>query len=334
MSFYYYNHMITQEITDKELLAHLDTIHKDGMTMFVMADGQFRGAFYNGTRMVNQMRAQHHLGILETLVLGQAELCAALLIPTMKGREHLTFRYDVNGPAAGFSVEADSTGYVRGHLFQNQIPIEKPLENWDLTPFLGDGTVTISRLGEGMKEAQTGMVEIKYKNIAKDLAWYFDQSEQIHTAFNTSIQFDRQGRVIGAGGMFVQAVPGAGGKSKISAQTQDSGAEDKEEVASDLIRRVENAFRAMPSIGKWFADGGDMEDVIYGLFREFKPTAVLDRDIVYNCPCSLDHYVQAVKHLPPAELSDILARDPEPIEITCHNCGSVYHITKDMLKDK
>lgn len=324
--------MITQEITDKELLAHLDTIHKDGMTMFVMADGQFRGAFYNGTRMVNQMRAQHHLGILETLVLGQAELCAALLIPTMKGREHLTFRYDVNGPAAGFSVEADSTGYVRGHLFQNQIPIEKPLENWDLTPFLGDGTVTISRLGEGMKEAQTGMVEIKYKNIAKDLAWYFDQSEQIHTAFNTSIQFDRQGRVIGAGGMFVQAVPGAGGKSKISAQTQDSGAEDKEEVASDLIRRVENAFRAMPSIGKWFADGGDMEDVIYGLFREFKPTAVLDRDIVYNCPCSLDHYVQAVKHLPPAELSDILARDPEPIEITCHNCGSVYHITKDMLK--
>jgi len=332
LSFYYYNHMITQEITDKELLAHLDTIHKDGMTMFVMADGQFRGAFYNGTRMVNQMRAQHHLGILETLVLGQAELCAALLIPTMKGREHLTFRYDVNGPAAGFSVEADSTGYVRGHLFQNQIPIEKPLENWDLTPFLGDGTVTISRLGEGMKEAQTGMVEIKYKNIAKDLAWYFDQSEQIHTAFNTSIQFDRQGRVIGAGGMFVQAVPGAGGKSKISAQTQDSGAEDKEEVASDLIRRVENAFRAMPSIGKWFADGGDMEDVIYGLFREFKPTAVLDRDIVYNCPCSLDHYVQAVKHLPPAELSDILARDPEPIEITCHNCGSVYHITKDMLK--
>lgn len=332
MSFYYYNHMITQEITDKELLAHLDTIHKDGMTMFVMADGQFRGAFYNGTRMVNQMRAQHHLGILETLVLGQAELCAALLIPTMKGREHLTFRYDVNGPAAGFSVEADSTGYVRGHLFQNQIPIEKPLENWDLTPFLGDGTVTISRLGEGMKEAQTGMVEIKYKNIAKDLAWYFDQSEQIHTAFNTSIQFDRQGRVIGAGGMFVQAVPGAGGKSKISAQTQDSGAEDKDEVASDLIRRVENAFRAMPSIGKWFADGGDMEDVIYGLFREFKPTAVLDRNIVYNCPCSLDHYVQAVKHLPPAELSDILARDPEPIEITCHNCGSVYHITKDMLK--
>ena len=79
--------MITQELTDTELLAHLGKIHKDEMTMFVMAEGSFRGAFFNGTRLVNQMRAQHNLGILETLVLGQAMLCAALLIPTMKGRE-------------------------------------------------------------------------------------------------------------------------------------------------------------------------------------------------------------------------------------------------------
>ncbi|MDE6349538.1 MAG: Hsp33 family molecular chaperone HslO, partial [Treponemataceae bacterium] len=189
--------MIPQQIADAALSAHLDRIHRDEMVVFVMADGQFRGAFYNGTRMVNQMRAQHHLGILETLVLGQAELCAALLIPTMKGREHLTFRYDVNGPAAGFCVEADSTGYVRGHLFQNRIPVEKPLENWDLTPFLGEGTLSVSRLGEGMKAAQTGMVEIKYRNIAKDLAWYFAQSEQVRTAFNTGIRFDGSGRVIG-----------------------------------------------------------------------------------------------------------------------------------------
>src|SRR5574344_1599678 len=186
--------MITAEITDSDLVAKINSIEKDGMTMFVMADGQFRGAFYNGTRMVNQMRANHHLGILETLVLGQAELCAALLIPTMKGREHLTFRYDTNGPAAGFSVEADSTGYVRGYLLQNPIPISTPLDSWDLAPFLGPGTLSVSRFPEGAKEPQTGTVEIQHKNIAKDLTWYFQQSEQIHSAFNTSIKFDKKGR--------------------------------------------------------------------------------------------------------------------------------------------
>ena len=329
--FHYIGYMIKAPILDSDLCKHLDSIHKDEMTMFIMADGQFRGAFYNGTRMVNQMRANHNLGILETLVLGQAELCAALLIPTMKGREHLTFRYDTNGPAAGFSVEADSTGYVRGYIFQDHIPVEKPLENWDLTPFLGDGTLTISRIGEGMKAPQVGTVEIMYKNISKDLAWYFQQSEQIHTAFNTSIQFDKQGRVIGAGGMFLQYVPAAGGKSKISAQTESSGSEEKEAEANELITKAERAFSAMPSIGKWFAEGGDMDDVIYGLFREFNPKAVLTRDVIFDCPCNAELYTQHIKHLPKEELADIIAKDPDPITVTCHNCGSVYSIPKSAL---
>ena len=322
--------MIKKTIEDKELLEHLGRIHKDEMTMFVMAGGRFRGAFFNGTQLVNQMRAQHNLGILETLILGQAMLCAALLIPTMKGREHLTFRYDTNGPAAGFSVEADSTGYVRGFLLQDKIPIEKPLENWDLSPFLGDGTLTLSRIGEGMKEPQTGTVEIMYKNIAKDLAWYFAQSEQIHTAFNTSIQFDKQGRVIGAGGMFLQKIPGTGGK----AAAKDSADSDFAAMDEDtLIQKVENAFTAMPSIGKWFADGGDMEDVIYGLFREFKPTAVLNRDVIFDCPCSEETFAQHIKHLPKAELEDIIAHDPDPLEIVCHCCGSKYQIKKSAISD-
>lgn len=320
--------MIKQQILDVELNEHLKKIHKDELSMFTMADGQFRGAFFNATQLVNQMRVQHNLGILETLVLGQAVICAGMLIPLMKGREHITFRYDTNGPAAGFSVEADSTGYVRGFLLQNQIPVDKPLENWDLKPFFGDGTLTISRMGEGFKAPQVGTVEIAYRNIANDLAWYFLQSEQIHTAFNTSVQFDNKGRVTGAGGMFVQYVPGDGGYSKISG----NAAEKEEDTGKDiLIQKVENAFKAMPSIGKWFADGGDMEDVIYGLFREFNPSLTLNRDIIFDCPCRKEYYVNHVKHLPQAELADIIANDPEPIEIICHNCGSKYQLYKKDL---
>ena len=280
----------------------------------------------------------------------------------MKGREHLTFRYETDGKAKGFCVEADSTGYVRGHLFQNQIPIEKPLENWDLSPFFGEGTVTLSRLVEGAKLPQTGTTEIKFRNIAKDLSWYFAQSEQVNTAFNTSIQFDRQGRVIGAGGLFLQAVPYSGGHASVSgqvaegdrnaadgqfaeesadgnffgnigrsAQTADSGKISDSEY-DILCQKVENAFRAMPSIGNWFAEKGKREDVIYGLFREFKPTAVLERDVIFNCPCSAESFASSIKAMGKAELDDIIKNDSDPLEVTCHNCGSVYKITKNMLK--
>lgn len=302
--------MIKAEITDKELLEHFEKIEPDGMSIFVMADGKFRGALFHGTRFVNQMRAQHNLGILETMVLGQGCLCSALMIPTMKGREYVVFRYDTNGPAAGFSVMADSTGFVRGSLFQNHIPIDKPLESWDLSPFFGPGTVTVSRYVEGRAEPQTGTVEIMHQNIAQDLAWYFKQSEQVNTAFNTSIQLDKAGRVVGAGGLFLQVMPGAD---------------------DETIQRVENAFKAAPSLGQWFSEKGNTEDIIYGLFREFNPSVALNRNIVFDCPCNKERFVSSIKNLDKKELADIIAHDPDPIEVICHNCGSVYNISKAEL---
>lgn len=321
--------MIRQKILDEELLAQLEKVEPDGMTVFIAANGMFRGAFYNGTRMVNQMRAQHSLGILETMILGQATLCTALMIQTMKGREHLTFRYDTNGPAAGFSVETDSSGYVRGYIFQDKIPIEHEITNWDLTEFFGYGTVTITRDTEGQKEPHTGTTEIRFRNIAKDLAWHFAKSEQINTAFNTGIQFDKKGRVVGAGGLFMQALPAMGGVSSKGAPLANSANANTEH--DEIIERAELAFGSAPSLGQWFAEGGKRDALIKNLFCEFAPKIVLERDVIFDCPCSAQGFAGSIKNLGKTELQDILENDKDPLEVSCKNCGSVYKIPKSML---
>ena len=286
-------------------------MHPDGMSIFLLADGAMRGAFFHGTRFVNTLRAQHALGPLETMVLGQASLTAALLVPMMKGRDRTLFRYDTNGPAAGFRVEAFSEGYVRGYLLQNPIPVETQPENWELSPYFGDGTISVTRFPEGGREPVTGSVPIVHRNISKDLAEYFLRSEQIATAFNTGIQFDSTGRVIGAGGLYLQTMPGAD---------------------PDLVLAAENAFRAAPSLGQWFAEGGDREDVIFGLFRALSPVVVLECDVIFNCPCTRDGYLSRLLQLDSAELDDMLENGPDPVEIICHNCGSVYSYPLDELK--
>lgn len=296
--------MIQQPVSDPQLVEHLSRLHPDGMTIFLLAGGAVRGAFFHGTRFVNTMRAQHDLGVLETMVLGQASLCAALLIPTMKGRDRVTFRYDTRGPAAGFSVEAASEGSVRGYLFQDPIPVSAPPESWDLAPFFGDGTLSLIRHPEGNREPVTGTIEIRHRNIARDLAEYFYISEQIPTAFNTGIQLDSAGRVIGAGGLFLQVMPGAD---------------------SELLPAVEHAFSAAPSIGQWFAEGGDREDIIYGLFRSFEPAVALERDIVFDCHCSREGFARHLLSLGRDELEDMIKTGLDPLEVYCHNCGSVYH---------
>ena len=275
--------MIKAEINDKELIKHLDSIQKDDMAIFFMADGRIRGALFNGTRFVNQMKVQHNLGILETMILGQASLCGALMIPMMKGKEHSVWKYNVDGPAAGFSIEADSSGYVRGFLLNNQIPVEKPLENWDLRPFLGTGTMTISRIHDNDKVPQSSTVEVNSKNIAEDLAWYYEQSEQLQTAFNTSIQLDKKGRVIGAGAMFLQVMPKTGGTEKLGSQVDSASDVDENEA---LLRSVENAFSAAPSLGQWFSEDGKIDAV--------KVAQLFQKDVVFN-NSTVSKYIQTCR---------------------------------------
>ncbi len=317
--------MIKAGISDSILQKHLDSIEQDEMHVFVAQDGLFRGALFNGTRFVNQLRAQHNLGILETLILGQGALCAALMINTMKGKGHLSFKYETDGIAKGFSIEADSKGYVRGYLLQNTITIDKPLDSWDLEPFFGNGTLSVSRFSDNkdgkQSEGQTGIVEIKNKNIAQDLVYYFSQSEQINTAFHTSIQFDTQGRVIGAGGLFVQRMPDIGGKISKKAKL----------TSEELTENMERALLACPSLGQWFSEGQKAEDIIYGLFREFKPSVALTRKVRFDCPCSKERYTQSIINLGSESLEDIKKNGENPLIVTCHNCASVYSIEHSEL---
>ena len=122
--------------------------------------------------------------------------------------------------------------------------------------------------------------------------------------------------------MFIQKMPGFGGKR--SATFADMSEED-------LTLAVEHAFGSAPSYGQWFEEKGNREDIIYGLFRNFNPSTVLERDITFSCPCSQERYTQAIKNLGKEELDDIKAKDPDPLEVVCHNCGSVYYIPKASL---
>lgn len=311
------------ELKDEKLKSHIDSLVKDEMCIFVMAEGRLRGALFHGTRFVNQIRLQHNLGILESMILGQAGLAAALMIPMMKGEEHITLKYETESPAKGFSVEADSQGFVRGFLYNERIPVEKPLDSWDLSPFLGNGILSVSTLHKEDKEPFTSSVNVNGSNIAEDLALYYKQSEQISTAFNLSVQMDKEAKIVGAGGMFLQVMPETGGKRGSGSSKTSSSDKTSDD---ELLSRAELAFKTCPSLGQWFSEKGNFEDLIYGLFREFKPSIAVRRNVVYDCPCSKDRYISYLRNLPKAELDDIKKNGPDPLEIYCRNCGSVYNI--------
>ncbi|MBU4118164.1 MAG: Hsp33 family molecular chaperone HslO, partial [Proteobacteria bacterium] len=71
----------------------------DGRIRFLLGDKSVRGVLVRGTDLVNEMRARHDLGLLETLVLGHAYLAAVLLATSLKGeKDRLALRIECSGP--------------------------------------------------------------------------------------------------------------------------------------------------------------------------------------------------------------------------------------------
>ena len=105
---------------------------RDRLYNFLLSDGAVHGVILNGTRMVNEMRANHELGILETLVLGRAYLGAGLMSASLKSNDRIALKFDCSGPIKGLVVEANAFGEVRGFLKNVPIPIANPLEDFNL----------------------------------------------------------------------------------------------------------------------------------------------------------------------------------------------------------
>ena len=285
---------------------------KDRLYNFLLADGAIRGVIVNGTRMINEMRANHELGILETLVLGRAYLGAGLMSANLKGVDRLSLKIECSGPIKGLTVEANAFAEVRGFLKRVPIPIDKPMENFDLSPFFGAGFLEVTKHLEDAKQPFTGKVALKYGNIALDLANYYLTSEQIPTAFNLGIKFDQHGSVTGAGGLFLQAMP-----------------EAQDELTLDLEDRVNN----LPSLGEVFTEDKDPESLVRDVFQQHSPRFLANRRIEFMCHCNKERLRSYLTLLPINELKDIRNNGPFPLEMRCHNCSTAYHFDRSDIEE-
>lgn len=297
-------------IDDSVIRSHLDEIAADGMDIFLISEANYRGAVLNATRMINQMRVNHDLGILETLLLGHFYMAAGLLTSLVKGNDRILLTIDCDGPVRGVAVESNARGEIRGYLRQQPIPVDGPVESFDLAPYIGSGTLSVTRHLEMARNPFTGHVDLVYGNLAKDLANYFVVSEQLPTAVSLSIQFDRQGRVSGAGGLFIQSMPGS---------DRSGGA------------ALEDRVKELPSIGSLFADGETPAHVINTYFADFEPDLIGTRSIEFSCHCSKEVYAHYLGSLPDGELGDIQQNGPFPLKITCHNCSSTYMYSREEI---
>jgi molecular chaperone Hsp33 len=227
-----------------------------------------------------------------------------------EGDETIGLKIDCSGPIKGLYVEANAFGEVRGYLKNVPIPIEKPLESFDLSPFYGAGILSVTKLFREAKQPFTGQVALMYGSLAKDLANYYMTSEQTPTVFNLSIKFDPEGNAVGGGGLMLQVMPGAD---------------------DEAVDNLESMVSLLPSIGSAFSEGEKPKNLVSENFKKLNPQFLGDHRIEFMCHCNPERVENMLRMLPEADLKDMARNGPFPVEIKCHHCATPYLLKRKTL---
>lgn len=257
--------------------------------------------------LVQEAADRHHTSHLATAALGRAMSGALMLAATMKDGERILLKLKGDGPMGEVVAEAQGNS-VRGYVGEPDVFM--PLKNGklDIGGALGQGTITLTRyLQNG--ESFTGHAELADGEIATDITNYLYMSEQTPSSVALGVLVDKGGKVLAAGGYFIQAMPGC----------------DEE-----VLEKLGNNVAVTPYVTQLLELGYTPEKIIEVLARGLEFDIKESMPVKFSCGCSKDKILNMLAALSKDDI-DYLTEQPDT-EVHCQYCNKVYHFSSEELK--
>lgn len=261
------------------------------------------------TALVADAARRHELSGAAARAVGRALTSGALLATLTKGEERVTVQLIGDGPIGSITVDANGAGDVRGYALHANAGA-------DFAPdrHVGDvvgrrGVVNVLR-DLGLKELYQGQIALVSGEVDEDLEGYLRVSEQVPSALGCEVLVEG-GRVIGAAGVLVQAMPGGD---------------------ADIVREVQHAFRT-DRIGQLLRQGVRSARTFAEQVWTVGPLEFMDgeRTVRFHCKCSPERIGEMLALLGTVDLDEMIAED-KPAEVVCNYCNTRYQIGRSELE--
>jgi molecular chaperone Hsp33 len=277
----------------------------DRLIRATAADGGIRAVGVITTRLTEEARQRHKLSYVATAALGRAMSSGLLLASSMKkegSRVNLRIRGD--GPLGGLLVDAGLDGTVRGYV--DNPHVELPPNNkgkLDVGGAIGNGYLYVVKdVGYGYPYSST--TELISGEIGDDITNYLVSSEQTPSALLVGVFVGAEG-VSASGGLLLQVLPKA---------------------ATDpaLVATLEARVGKLTGFTPLLLSGKSLQEIMEELLGDMGLSIFPEVQMVrFNCGCSFDRVLGALKLLGEAELQDMIEKD-NGAEATCHFCNKIY----------
>jgi molecular chaperone Hsp33 len=280
----------------------------DRLVRGLLPDRGLRVVFVRVADTARMARVLHGLYPTSARLFAEAMACGLLVGALQKDEARINLQVECDGPLKGLLVDADAHGGVRGYVRRPEVNFLDETERGDRAALGGSGFLSVLRdLGGGTW--YRAHVELRDLDLAKDLARYFADSEQVDTALDVAV-LARAGEPLGdVAGLLFQKLP-EGDASALAAL------------------RAGLADGALP---RALASGAGAQEAIRAIAGAgFELLA--DEEVAYRCSCSLERARNAVSALGRSELDDVLAKEKQAV-ITCEFCRQTYVVGEGELRE-
>ncbi|MCB8925535.1 MAG: Hsp33 family molecular chaperone HslO [Ardenticatenaceae bacterium] len=263
----------------------------------------------SNTGLALEAADRHGTFPIATIALAHALTGAALMGAMLKVRQRLAMKFEGSGPLQKILVESDNNGRIRGYVSQPFIDLPD-LSREQIAAALGDtGLLTIVR-DVLLPELVESTVPLGSGDIAAELTFFLNQSEQIPSLIDISHLVDEEGTLQMVGGLLIQAMP---------------------PYESGIVNQLRNNIQELPPVADLLHSGKTPQEILTLIFGEMPYKLLEERPLHFECGCSRSRSEQALISLGSDELRHILDTEGEAV-VDCHFCHEQYVFNREELE--
>lgn len=269
-------------------------------------EGELRIFCARTTEMINEAQKTHNLSPAATVTLGKVLTIGVMLGTSLKNAtDKLSVFIKGDGPIGNITTTFTHNGIVKGYV--DNPAVDLLLTNGNKTnEIVGEGLMAVT-YDMGLAQPYVGYVDLVNGEIDDDFAYYFSASEQQPSVVRANVELDENGRVISAGGVIIQAMPGT-----------------PDDLISELDTRLSNIDHLILS-----AESAD--DMLHAIMGDTKITTKSFVEPKYLCDCSKERLESVLVTLGSDELDSML-NEENSIKAQCHFCNKTYEFTRDDIE--
>jgi len=280
------------------------------------ADGSIRVVAADTTDLVGEAVARHGAARTAGAALGRTLTGALLLSHVLlkNPQDRVTLRLRGDGPLGGVIADAGLDGTVRGYAHNPEVELPPRSDGkLDVGGAVGHtGDIEVIRSHAPYGDPYASNLELATGEVAEDIATFLAVSEQVASAVLLGVYFGPGGEVERAGGVLLQALPGA-----------DDAALDLLEANVKAFEPLTTAMRRAPLVDLL------RDELCWGMgFELFTDPAL---PLAFACRCNDTKALDALAYFTPEERERMI-REDGGAEVVCHWCGERRWIEPERIR--